>query len=300
VTSAIYGELPPDLEEAPSEAMRLGPRIPGGSDLEDAPDGALSLLLVHAPEGTLERRAVLAQGLRALRPGGRLVAFAHKTRGGGRLKAELTEFGCLVAEEGRRHFRVCRLGRPQTIAGMDEAIREGGLQMTEAGLWSQPGVFSWNRLDPGSACLMRVLPELDGEGADLGAGVGSLAGAVLASPGVRRLTLVEIDRRALRAARMNLPDGRAVFIHGDALSPGVCPSGLDFVVMNPPFHAAGVQDHGLGGAFIRAAAGALRKGGVLWMTANRHLPYEAVIDDCFAQRRTHAEIDGFKVIEARR
>ncbi|MFN4103417.1 MAG: signal recognition particle receptor subunit alpha, partial [Tepidimonas sp.] len=35
---------------------------------------------------------------------------------------------------------------------------------------------------------------------------------------------------------------------------------------------ARVKDKALGQAFIRAAADALRKGGALWIVANRHLP----------------------------
>ena len=64
-----------------------------------------------------------------------------------------------------------------------EALVEG------LGLWSQPGVFSWNRIDPGSALLAQTLPALSGKGADFGCGVGYLAHTVLASPAVTHLTL---------------------------------------------------------------------------------------------------------------
>ena len=40
--------------------------------------------------------------------------------------------------------------------------------------WSQPGVFAWDRIDPGSALLAEHLPAMKGEGVDLGAGSGEL------------------------------------------------------------------------------------------------------------------------------
>ena len=73
---------------------------------------------------------------------------------------------------------------------------------------------------------------------------------------------------------------------------------LDFVVMNPPFHDGGAEDRRLGQAFIRQAAAMLKKGGVLWLVANRHLPYEADITAAFKRSRPVADKGGYKVIEA--
>ena len=65
------------------------------------------------------------------------------------------------------------------------AIAEGAPRFVdEIGFWSQPGVFSWDRIDPGSALLLVHLPALSGRGADLGCGIGVLARSVLASPKV--------------------------------------------------------------------------------------------------------------------
>jgi 16S rRNA (guanine1207-N2)-methyltransferase len=76
--------------------------------------------------------------------------------------------------------------------------------------------------------------------------------------------------------------------------------GLDFVVANPPFHDGGAEDKGLGQAFIRRAHAVLRKGGTLWLVANRHLPYEAVLTPLFAKVEPRADAGGFKVYEARK
>jgi 16S rRNA (guanine1207-N2)-methyltransferase len=256
---------------------------------------------VLAPPGVLERRYVLAHALRLLAPGGRLVALAPKDRGGARLAKELAAFGCVTEDSSRRHHRFCSTVRPDLPEGLEAAIEAGGLQATPAlGLWSQPGVFSWDRPDPGSLLLLDQLPPLSGAGADFGCGIGLLARTVLRSPAVQRLTLIDLDRRAIDAAQRNIEDPRASFIWGDVRAEAGDLRDLDFVVMNPPFHEQGWEDRGLGAGFIRRAAAALKPKGVCWLVANRHLPYEAVIAPLFPHARQVAQAHGYKVYEARR
>ncbi|MEI9964506.1 MAG: class I SAM-dependent methyltransferase [Caulobacteraceae bacterium] len=296
----LYGVPAPGVIAPEPDAVQLSPLVPGAQAIEALADAALAGLTIAAPPGALERRYVLAQGLRALAPGAPLCALAPKDRGGARLRAELEALGCVVEEEARRHHRICRCRRPDAPEGLDAAIAAGGPQRIEAtGLWTQPGIFSWDRVDPGSALLMRTLPALAGRGADLGCGVGVLALRVLESPAVAALALVDLDRRAVEAARRNLAgEARADVAWADALSPGATPEGLDFVVMNPPFHDGGAEDRRLGQAFVAAAARGLRPGGMLWMVANRHLPYERPLAERFARVALRAEAGGYKVHEA--
>jgi 16S rRNA (guanine1207-N2)-methyltransferase len=289
------------LIETAADAVELSPLVPGSPNLEDQADGAFQRITVLAPPGVLERRYVLAQALRALTPGGRLTALAPKDKGGARLTKELAAFGCAVEESARRHHRFCTTLRPDQPRGLEAAIAAGAPRIAPAlGLWSQPGIFSWDRPDAGSALLIRHLPPLSGVGADFGCGAGLLARAVLESPAVQRLSLIDIDRRALEAARRNIDDPRAAFIWADLRSAEPDVRGLDFVVMNPPFHDQGEEDRGLGAAFIARAAAALKPKGVCWLVANRHLPYEALLARLFSHARQVAQAGGYKVYEARR
>jgi 16S rRNA (guanine1207-N2)-methyltransferase len=294
----VYGAPPAELAAVPPGAVQVSPLAPGADALEGLAQASLAGAVVAAPPGVLERRYVLARILQSLVPGAPLTALAPKDKGGARLRKELESFGCAVVESGRRHQRICQTVRPERPIGLEPAVEAGALQFSEAlGLWTQPGVFSWDRPDAGTQQLLAALPALAGRGADLGCGLGVLARAVLAGPGVTQLDLVDLDRRAIAAARRNVEDPRAVFHWADArVAPEL--SGLNFVVMNPPFHEHGVEDRELGQSFVRRAHQILRPGGTVWLVANRHLPYEAVLRELFRRVTPHGEGAGFKICEA--
>ena len=52
--------------------------------------------------------------------------------------------------------------------------------------------------------------------------------------------------------------------------------------------------------FIAKAAAHLRPGGTLWLTANRHLPYEPVLSALFKAVTQVDQANGYKVYEARK
>ena len=295
----IYGTPPPSLAPPLSNPAQFSPLMPGAEALEMQGEATLPQMVMLAPSGTIERRYAMALALRALVPGAALTALAPNDKGGARLAGELAAFGCTVASASRRHHRICTAPRPRTITGLDEALAEGAPRLIATlGLWSQPGIFSWDRIDTGSALLLEQLPSLSGSGADFGCGIGVLAGAALASPGVRRLTLIDIDRRAIDAARRNLDGPRTEFLWADLRGSAAMLSGFDFILMNPPFHDGGAEDKALGQMFIRRAAEALRAGGTCWLTANRHLPYEGAMKPLFSQMSLRLEAKGYKVYEA--
>ncbi len=297
----IYGAPSPGLIDTPVGAVQLSPLIPGSTDIAALPDAQAHSATVLAPPGTLERDFVLAHALRALEPGASLTAFAPKDKGGARLKKALEGFGCVVTETARKHHRFCSVMRPAAPGGLSEAIAGGAPRIVpELGVWSQPGVFSWDRPDPGSVRLLEALPALSGQGADLGCGIGLLARQILTSAKVTALACADIDGRAVACAEHNLDDPRVNVIWADVRRPLEGLADLDFVVMNPPFHDGGAEDRALGVAFIEAASRMLSKRGVCWLVANRHLPYEAVLASAFSTATVRGESGGYKIFEARK
>ena len=120
-------------------------------------------------------------------------------------------------------------------------------------------------------------------------------GAQLIKPG--QVVMLDGGTTAIQVARQNITDDRAKVWWSDARTLEA-QGDKDFVVSNPPFHDGGAEDRRLGQAFIRKAAELLKKGGVAWIVANRHLPYEAELDAAFKRVRLVAEAGGYKLFEA--
>ena len=168
----------------------------------------------------------------------------------------------------------------------------------EGGFETQAGIFSSDGIDPASKLLMQVISKsLKGLGADLGGGWGYLSAKALETTCISELYFIEADLIALNKAKSNVCDERVKFYWCDALK-WEAPVLLDFIIMNPPFHFLGQPKPSLGVDFIKVASRNLKKSGTLWMVANRHLPYEEVIQAHFS---SFSELPGskrFKVIRA--
>jgi 16S rRNA (guanine1207-N2)-methyltransferase len=190
-------------------------------------------------------------------------------------------------------------------AALLSAWREGDAPrpILDGRFMSRPGVFAWDRIDAASALLAEHLPTtLAGSAADLGCGIGYLSAELLQRcRGVVSVDLHEAEARALELARRNLApfaDRVSLVFHWHDVTQGL-PGRHDVIVSNPAFHAQGSMDRpDIGRAFITAAAAALSPGGRLWMVANRHLPYESVLNARFGTVRIVAQSQGFKIIEA--
>jgi 16S rRNA (guanine1207-N2)-methyltransferase len=294
---AVYGRPPQSLAAASAEAVQTSPLNIGGTAIEALASGGLQRFVILAPPGTLERRYILAQALRVLAPDGDLIALALKQRGGARLAAELAAFGCDIREHSKAHHRICQTKRPAEPIGIEAAISAGGQQwVARIGLWSQPGVFSWDRIDPGTALLLAQPWTPSGAGADLGCGLGVVAAVLLRSTAVESLRLCDVDARAIAAARRNIADKRASFRQHDLRQAPA--TGLDFVAMNPPFHDAGAEDRRLGRQFVETAAAMLKPGGTLRMVANVAMAYEGTLAANFTEVRLVVREGGYKVLEA--
>ena len=165
------------------------------------------------------------------------------------------------------------------------------------GLRTAPGLFSADKVDPGSQALIQALPQkLPGHVADFGAGWGYLTREVL-QRGADHVSAIEVEAAGVDAIRANFDDARLEVHWGDATRPS---GPYDLVVTNPPFHRGRAGAPDLGQEFIRSAAASLTRTGQLWLVANRHLPYEATLAASFGEVSVALEVPGFKVFHAGR
>lgn len=260
-------------------------------------------IVIFTPKQKDETRALIAKGLGLLEHGGVLVAAASNEAGGKTLSKTLIEFGVKVSDHSKHKCRVVWTTEPQKAARVmiDDANTKGGMQQRGDGLWSMPGLFSWDRLDKGTDVLLHHLPfALSGYGADFGCGIGVIGHKLLGRyKDIRKLICIDRDTRALQATAKNLEawKDKIEIMRGDLGEPLDLPE-LDFIIMNPPFHIGKKQAASIGQAFILNAAKALKKEGILVFVANTHLPYEKIVAGNFSFHRILREEHGFKIIEA--
>ncbi|MCU0754677.1 MAG: class I SAM-dependent methyltransferase [Xanthomonadales bacterium] len=278
----------------------------------EAPEGvAFDCVLLLPPRQREASRAWLVRALERVAPGGVLVVSQANDEGARSLQDDLEQLCGKVLSASKHKCRVVWL-RPDP-ATVDRALAQAWLaqdavQSIEGGRYlSRPGLFSWDRIDTGSALLAAHLPgNLQGRVADLGAGYGYLSCELLQRcPKVDALDLYDADARALPLAQANVdrvladrPKLVAVATHWHDVATGL-PQRYHAIISNPPFHLDRGGLPQLGQAFLHAAANALLPDGRLLLVANRHLPYEQILEARFAESQVLAAANGFKVIQAR-
>jgi len=161
--------------------------------------------------------------------------------------------------------------------------------------WSVPGLFGWNKIDPGSRLLLEHLPaDINGRVADFGCGYGYLSvTAARRYPSIDAIDAYDADIRAVSCCARNAREKvNAIWQDIRVFAPERT---YDAVLMNPPFHAGKAEDTALGRMFIQKAWQSLKPRGRLFMVANRNLPYENAVPDL----KILFEGEGYKIMTAR-
>lgn len=255
--------LRPAAVVQPDRGQRLGLEAPDW-------DGQQTFAEVHVL-ATPSREETWAYLAVARRAGGRIFFCAENRLGADGWRKKLKP----IDSFSQHHCRLMELD-PSSLPEQGDplALR---LPYPEADFVSCPGLFSWDRFDPGSQLLLEFLPpHLAGRGADLGCGPGLLARQLLRRD-CQHLDLVDVDQRAVRAALTNCAEDKRCQALWLDLVKEKPPGGYDWITLNPPFHGSGQEDRALGLALLARAAGALRRSGTLWMVANQHLPYQEAL-----------------------
>lgn len=264
-----------------------------GFDVARSAESA-TLTIVVVPRSKKQARALVA---RAALLGGTIVVDGAKTDGVDGLFREVRSRIGDMPSITKAHGRLFAF--TATAADFADWAHDGP-ERGAHGFYSQPGIFSEDGTDRGSALLAEALPaRLGPRVADLGAGWGYLSSRILTREGVEELHLVEAEADALECARLNVTDDRAVFHWADARS-FAADQPFDTIVTNPPFHATRKAEPSLGAAFIAAAARLLSPQGELWLVANRHLPYEAALREAFTTVEEAGDDPAFKIFRAMR
>jgi 16S rRNA (guanine1207-N2)-methyltransferase len=168
-------------------------------------------------------------------------------------------------------------------------------------MYTRPGVFSWEHVDEASDILGGIMRIAPGESVlDLGCGSGVLGVVAALHSQTGRVLLLDADADAVRCAqRTALRAGcHNVEVLASDVTSAAGDARFDVVISNPPFHLGKGTDLTIPRAFIEQAYARLVPGGRLYLVANRTLPYETLIAECFGEVRTAHDGRRFKVIGA--
>lgn len=267
------------------------------AQLVAVPQGPYDAVFVRLQRQRERHLADLARALEALRPGGRFAVCGPNGMGGARIADDLAAMGATGAIVSKSKCRLV-VGSLAAPLGLAQWTRlDAPRPILDGRAVSAPGLFAWDRVDPGSALLLDVVPPLAGPVADLGAGWGALTTALRARQPDLAIDAYEADARALPCLERNAPGVRAIW---HDVSRGLPRGGYAAIVSNLPFHDPRGEDRGLAERFARAAAAALAPGGAFHAVANRHLPYEKTLDAVFGRVERLDERDGYKAFRCSR
>jgi len=267
-----------------------------------AADNKYDVILLLAGKNKQQTLAWMAEAMNRLQKNGKIIVACANKHGAKSYESVLKQ---LAGNLSSRSKSKCRIFSAQKSSVFDYSLAAQWLDAGQArridthDLIAQPGLFSWNRPDSGSALLLKQLPELSGAGMDLCCGYGLLSAHILRQAGnIKQFHLIEADSLALDCARQNTASwASSVQYHWTDAATETLPTGLDWIVCNPPFHSGQTRNVELGQAIVLRACKSLKQGGSLYMVANRKLPYERLLQSELNDCRTMIEADGFKVIQ---
>ncbi len=128
------------------------------------------------------------------------------------------------------------------------------------------GVFSKGHVDPGTAMLLKALPEaFAGRALDLGCGWGAIGAAMAAAWPGADVVLTDVNERAAALARQNLARNglTAQVVTGDGFS--AVKGTFDLIATNPPIRAGKAVIYPL----FEQSAERLNKGGALLLVIRK-------------------------------
>ena len=136
------------------------------------------------------------------------------------------------------------------------------------------GVFSKGELDPGTRLLLDALPDLTGDVLDVGCGWGAIGIAIAKAYPDCRVTMVDVNRRALSLCRENAGRNQVAVtcLESDGLA-AVAGQTFDVVVTNPPIRAGKQVIYRM----FADAARQLRPGGALYLVIRKQQGAESCV-----------------------
>jgi 16S rRNA (guanine1207-N2)-methyltransferase len=271
------------------------------------------IVILDLPKGRNLARRWLTEAFGALRVGGHLYLAGANDLG---IKPAIRDAEALFGEAQvlafKRGNRIAHLVKNRATPPQITWLYEPGIAPN---IWLEiqletpqgplrvhtlPGIFAFDRLDPGTYLLLTSLEVIPGERVlDLGCGYGVI-GLIAARSGAAQVDLIDTNLLAVAATAENLSlhditNARA--FPSDVLS-AVRGEHYHLIATNPPFHTGKPVDYQIAKAFIQQSWQALEKSGRFLLVANRFIPYDRLMEQIFNEVRCVAQTGQYHVLLA--
>ncbi|MDQ6982143.1 MAG: methyltransferase [Mariprofundus sp.] len=285
----------PEYTAIKNIGLSVFPALPDTSRLYD-------LILLLPAKNKQQTLGWMAEAMNRLSTNGKFMFACANAHGAKSYEAALKKLAGNVSSRSKSKCRLCSARKLSAFNASFAAqwLEDARPRSIEShGMISRPGLFSWDHADTGSSLLIKQLPVLRGIGMDLCCGYGLLTENILRqSTDIKQIHLLDADWLALDCARQNTTTWQNIVQwHWKDAMHNSLPKQLDWVVCNPPFHSDQSRDVGLGQSIVLHACQSLKRGGQLYLVANRQLPYEQLLRSELRQCQILVEADGFKVIK---
>ncbi len=177
------------------------------------------------------------------------------------------------------------------------------LEDSDYTLCNHANLFSRESLDIGSRFLLQHMPATEGPTAiiDLACGNGVLGIVAAGQNPEAKLSFADESFMAIASARENFqrafPEREAEFRIGDGLSEFDNDS-AELILCNPPFHQQHTVGDRIAQGMFRHSKRVLKKGGELWVVANRHLGYHLSLKKLFGNVEVVASNPKFVILRS--
>lgn len=264
--------------------------------------------IVFVPKGRDLGRAQLWTAMHALKEGADLY-LVGPNKGGAKslIKDAIEMFGESQVVAYKKSHRIAVSQRqgdyqyPPDFGDMPTEVRYLPLETALGNIEvaSQPGIFSRDELDEGTAFLLENLDFRDAKRLlDVGCGYGVIG--ALSTGYVEHVTMIDDNLLAVNCASKTVTHNglkNATVLASDLFS-ALDSEHFDLIVSNPPFHKNWDLSSNVANRLIAEASEHLNPNARLIMVVNAFLKYEHVLSEYFKQSGIRAQNNKYKILEA--
>lgn len=173
-------------------------------------------------------------------------------------------------------------------------------------VFNHAAVFSQQKLDIGTSFLLENFPNKKSceKIIDLGCGNGLLGLHAAQIFPKANIEFYDESHSAVASAKLNaekndLSSERLSFIQGNCLDTAE-PNSADLILNNPPFHQQHSISSHIAKQMFRQSLTALKKGGEIWVVANRHLGYHKDLQSIYGNHKLMHSNSKFVILKAKK